>query len=151
MKLSSKNLRIICRREGLNTVELDDGRIFDADNCHLRTAIGTVIASPVTCDLFSLPSTVDLRPLPRAQLFTVEQAAKKMRRSISDVATASLRIGKKVDGRRLMTADDISRRCGRGIATRTARGPRRGAVKGERPTTLTLERNASENLPAPVR
>lgn len=111
MNIRSKDLRITCFRDGRTIVELANGRIFDGNRSHLRSTSGAVLASPVGCELFSLPATVDLRSLEDAELFSLETAAKKLRKSLNVVQDFCRRfkVGTKFGERKLLSQSHIDR------------------------------------------
>jgi hypothetical protein len=111
MRVSTVGANITCYRDDRVKLELADGRTFDADKIHLRTLGGEVIASPVTCDLFALPKSVELIARENAQLYDVSKAAKRIRKptaAVEDVCRR-YRIGRRFGDERLLTDADVAK------------------------------------------
>lgn len=111
MKVKTKGMKIVCYRDERTTVELANGRMFDGNKAHLRSLRGEVLASPVGCELFKLPPTVDLRLLENAELFGLEKVAKKLRKPATTVADYCRRfkIGSRFGGEKMLTEGDVAR------------------------------------------
>ena len=111
MKVLSKEMRITCFRDDRTIIELANGKIFDGNRSHLRSTSGAVLASPVGCELFALPATVDLRTLEDAELISLETAAKKLRKSLKEIQDTCRRfkIGTKFGDTKLLTQSHIEK------------------------------------------
>ena len=111
MRISTQGARITCYRDDRAKMELADGRTFDADKIHLRTTRGEVIASPVTCDLFALPKSVELVARENAELYDPAQVAKKTRstRAAVEAACRRFRIGRRFGTERLLNDADVQK------------------------------------------
>ena len=111
MRVSTQGAHITCYRDDRAKLELADGRTFDADKIHLRTTGGDVIASPVTCDLFALPKTVELVARENAELYDLAKGAKKVRRPLAAVESTCrrFRIGRRFGTERLLNDADLQK------------------------------------------
>ena len=130
MRISTEGAHITCFRDDRAKFELADGRTFDADKIHLRTTGGEVIASPVTCDLFALPKTVELVARENAELYDPAKAAKKVRRTQAAVEAACrrFRIGRRFGTERLLNDADLERLAAK-LSERPKAGKKRPARK----------------------
>jgi hypothetical protein len=136
MRISTKGAHITCYRDDRAKFELADGRTFDADKIHLRTTGGEVIASPVTCDLFALPPTVELVAREYAELYDLAKAAKKVRRPLAAVESTCrrYRIGRRFGNERLLNDAEVAKLTEKlAIAGKKAK-PKTGAKRATRKT-----------------